>query len=86
MRIHPKPVRKCHACLLNLGDRCWLYEDPRGQWRGGGSCPGFENEAQYEDFRRWQKRPRVKTSKDLRREFIRGRRKKRLPGDRPRGE
>jgi hypothetical protein len=86
MRRHAKPVRKCHTCLLNLDDHCWMYAYPRGQWRDGKTCPGFENEESYERFRRWQKGPRIKTGKELRREFFRGKRKVRRPGDRPKGE
>ncbi|MBN2302661.1 MAG: hypothetical protein JXN60_09110 [Lentisphaerae bacterium] len=65
-----KPVRKCHACLLNFGDHCWLYKYPRGQWRRGRICPALGNELIYEKFRVWEKQPRVKTRKDLRREFF----------------
>ena len=70
MRLHSKPVRKCNSCLLNLGDRCWQYRDPRGQWRGR-RCPAFENEAVYEEFRRAQKQPTVKTREALRRDAFR---------------
>jgi hypothetical protein len=71
MRLSRKPVRKCHACLLNLGDHCWVYACPRSRWRGGKRCAGFENEAMYRDFRAWQKEPTVKTRKELRRGFFR---------------
>ncbi len=69
-----KPVRKCHSCLLNLSDHCWLYRYPRGQWRCGRSCGAFENEEVYEGFRLWQKQPAVKSRKDLRRMVHRQRR------------
>jgi hypothetical protein len=72
MRLSAKPVRKCHACLLNLDDRCWLYRYPRGQWRGEKRCSAFANEEVYRQFREWQKQPQVKTRKELRREFFRG--------------
>jgi hypothetical protein len=75
MRQSAKPVRKCHACLLNLVDECWLYGYPRGQWRGDRRCPGFENEDAYREFRLWRKQPTVKTRKELRREFFRTRRR-----------
>jgi len=70
MRYSVKPVRKCHACLLNLGDRCWLYDYPRGQWRDKKGCHAFENEEIYAEFRQWQKQPTVKTRRELRREFF----------------
>ena len=75
MRRSAKPVRKCRACELNLGDRCWIYRCPRGQWRHGRTCPGYNNEQLLARFREWQKRPDVKTRKELRREFFRTRRR-----------
>ena len=69
-----KPVRKCHSCLLNLGDHCWLYQYPRGQGRSGRRCAAFENEEVYAGFRLWQKQPDVKTRKALRRLVHRQRR------------
>jgi len=76
MRRHNKPVRACHSCLLNLGDHCWLYRYPRGQWRRGRRCPAFENEDVYGRFRRWRRAPTVKTRKELRRDFFRTKRKR----------
>lgn len=70
-----KPVRKCHACLLNRGDHCWIYLYPRGQWRHHRHCPAFENETLYDAFRTWQKQPTIKKRKELRQAFFRGRRK-----------
>jgi GTP-binding protein HflX len=54
-RTH-KPVGKCHSCLLNLGDHCWLHEWPREQWNGR-RCPSFENEEVYANFRAWLAAP-----------------------------
>jgi len=66
-----KPVHNCHSCLLNLGDHCWLYEYPRGQWTRKKRCPAFENEDVYAKFREWETKPHVKTAKDLRRDVFR---------------
>ena len=86
MRLSRKPVRKCHACLLNLGDHCWLFESPRGQWRDHKRCGAIDDPAIHERFRLWQKQPTVKSRKDLRREYFRGQpRRRRAPGDRPKG-
>lgn len=74
MRYHVKPVRKCHGCLLNLGDHCWLFAYPRGQWRGDKRCRVFENIDFYEAFKLWKKQPDVKDRKTLRRESCRQRR------------
>ncbi len=76
MRCSTKPVRECHSCLLNLGDECWLYAYPRGQWRGGRRCPAFGDEEIHAAFRTWQKRPVVKSRKELRRGFFRTRQRK----------
>ena len=76
MKTSHKPVRKCYSCPLNLGDHCWLFEQPRDQWRHGRRCPGFENETLYRAFRRWEKLPGVRTGKDLRRAAHRQRTKK----------
>ncbi|MDI6774156.1 MAG: hypothetical protein QME60_02000 [Verrucomicrobiota bacterium] len=83
MRSSRKPVRRCHACLLNLGDRCWLFPHPRGQWQRGRWCRGFGNEERYREFRDWQKEPTVKSRKELRRDFFRAGKKTRRRWKRP---
>jgi hypothetical protein len=75
MKKSVKPVRKCHACLLNLGDHCWIYRYPRGQWRGGKRCRAFDDAKLHKQFRTWQKQPTVKTRRELRREFFRTKKK-----------
>ena len=74
MKQSRKPVRNCHSCPMNLGDHCWLYRWPRGQWRGDRSCSAREDEAALGAFHDWQKAPDVMTRKDLRRELHRQRR------------
>lgn len=74
MRRSAKPVHECYACLLNLGDDCWLYRYPRGQWRGR-RCSARDDAEIHERFLVWQKQPSVKTRRDLRREVFRRRRK-----------
>ena len=76
MKPSAKPVRKCHACKLNQGDRCWAYACPRDQWRGERRCAGLENELLYRQFDEWQREPDVKTRKELRREAFRSRPKR----------
>jgi len=71
---------------LNRADHCWIYAYPRGQWRGHRTCPGFKNESLYAAFRQWEKRPTIKTLKDIRRDFFRTRRRTEIhhvtPGER----
>jgi len=76
MRYSIKPVHKCYSCLLNLGDECWLYAYPRGQWRGTRKCPAFGNEEIYQAYLSWRGRPAVRSRRELRREFFRVRRRK----------
>lgn len=78
MKTSRKPVRRCHACPLNLGELCWIYRYPRGQWRSGRHCPGYEDRELHAQFAEWQKEPSVKTRKELRREFFRTRRRTEL--------
>jgi hypothetical protein len=76
-----KPVRKCHACPLNLGDHCWIFLYPRGQWQRGQHCRGMEDASLHEQFREWRKQPSVKTRKELRREFFRTRKRTEIHHD-----
>ena len=73
MRISHKPVRKCHACVLNLGDHCWLHPLPHEQWRNGKTCHAKEDEKIHREFKAWQKQPSVKTRSEIRRELFRAR-------------
>lgn len=76
MRYSRKPVHNCYSCLLNLGDHCWIYKYPRGQWCHKRKCRAFENEEIYSKFREWRKLPEIKTRKDIRRVFFRTTRKR----------
>ena len=49
MHQSPKPVRKCHACPLNLGDRCAVFPDPHQRWKAG-KCKGFKNDRLYQKY------------------------------------
>jgi hypothetical protein len=82
MRPSAKPVRKCHACPLNLGERCWHYAVPREQWRHGARCPGIDDAVLHAAFRQWLKRPQVKTRKELRQEQFTAQRPKTFPHSR----
>ena len=71
MRISRKPIRACYACPMNMGTHCWAYANPRARWEKHGRCPAFENEEIYALFEQWKKQPRVKTRREIRREFYR---------------
>jgi hypothetical protein len=75
MKPSRKPVRKCHACPLNLGDHCWAYDYPRGQWRGERRCPGQADAALQARYDEWLKEPRIKTGRELRRAAFRTRKR-----------
>ena len=49
MHESTKPVRKCHSCKLNLGERCAVFRDPHQEWKPG-KCRGFGDEALYEAY------------------------------------
>lgn len=42
MNTNNKPVRKCHDCKLNLGDRCAVYDNPHDKWHNA-KCSGYNN-------------------------------------------
>ncbi len=65
-----KPVRKCHACPLNIGDRCWGYSNPRAMWRRKRGCPAIGDAQLLELFLLWKKQASVKSRRDIRRECI----------------
>jgi len=49
MHKSAKPVRKCHNCDLNLGQRCGLFADPHKQWQSG-KCRGYLNPELYQQY------------------------------------
>ena len=61
-----KPVHKCHACGLNLGDRCAVYPVPRDKWRRK-DCPGFGNEKMLWEYQQEQAKLQADTSRGKRR-------------------
>ena len=79
MKESPKPVRKCHACPINLGDRCWEYPCPHDQWRAGRHCPGLEDKALHQRYEESLKLPDVKTRRTLRRESVLARHRRSCP-------
>ena len=62
-----KPVRKCHGCKLNLGDRCGVFDDPHKQWQSG-ECRGFGNDDLYQRYLDGQAKHPPDTDREERRE------------------
>ncbi len=44
-----KTVRKCHGCILNLGERCAVYEDPHERWQHS-KCSSFNDKDLYNKY------------------------------------
>ena len=67
MKPKHKPVRKCHGCGLNLGDRCGVYEVPAEMWHHR-ACPGYKNEEMLKAYEAEQSRHPLDEKKKMRRE------------------
>jgi len=63
-----KPVRKCHDCKLNLGDRCGVFENPHEQWKHG-NCHGFGNDELCRQYAEEQAKHPPDEGKEKRREL-----------------
>ena len=72
MKVNHKPVRKCHDCGLNLGDRCALFDAPREKWQHR-SCIGYKNEEMLREFQEQQARHAANPRKETRRAVARER-------------
>ena len=72
MKRDCRPVRKCHNCGLNLGDRCAVYPVPREKWHHG-LCPGYNNEEMVRQYEAEQARHPTDRRKQLRCEAARRR-------------
>ena len=68
MHRNHKPVRKCHNCPLNLGDRCAIYECPHDQWHNKDKCPGYMNEALVAEYERKQTKQKLDEARLKRKE------------------
>ncbi|MCX7590824.1 MAG: hypothetical protein N2255_04265 [Kiritimatiellae bacterium] len=68
MKPSPKPVRECHDCGLNLGDRCAIYPVPRMMWHHR-ECPGYKNEEMLRQYQAELARHPIDPRKQKRREI-----------------
>jgi hypothetical protein len=67
MHLSAKPVRKCHGCGLNLGDRCGVFENPRLMWERHAACPGYRNEKMLAEYQVAEARRQAHLKKEKRR-------------------
>ena len=44
-----KPVRKCHGCILNIGERCAIYEEPHDKWHHS-KCSSYNDQELYRKY------------------------------------
>jgi hypothetical protein len=72
MKVNHKPVRKCHDCGLNLGDRCAVFDVPRERWHHR-PCMGYKNEEMLRQYQEHLARHPANRRKELRREVARQR-------------
>jgi len=68
MHRNHKPIRKCHNCPLNLGDRCAIYESPHDQWHDKDKCPGYMNEVLLAEYERTLSKQKVDHKRGKRQE------------------
>ena len=67
MHQSAKPVRKCHGCGLNLGDRCGVFENPHLMWERHAVCPGYKNEKLLAEYLAAEARKQADLRKEKRR-------------------
>jgi hypothetical protein len=44
-----KPARKCHGCILNMGERCAIYEEPHDKWHNS-KCTSYNDQELYHKY------------------------------------
>ncbi len=62
-----KPARKCHGCILNLGERCAVYEDPHERWHHS-KCTSYNDEELYAKYKEDLEKHPPKEPKEHRKE------------------
>ncbi|MEK6764770.1 MAG: hypothetical protein AABY49_00885 [Planctomycetota bacterium] len=65
-----KPVRKCHGCILNIGERCAIYEEPHDKWHHS-KCSSYNDQELYRKYLEDLEKHSQKDSKKLRKEEAR---------------
>ena len=62
-----KTVRKCHGCILNLGDHCAVYEEPQQKWHQS-KCSHYNDRDLYNKYLEDLEKHPPNESKELRKE------------------
>ncbi len=62
-----KPVRKCHGCILNIGDRCAIYEEPHDKWHHS-KCTSYNDQELYRKYKEDLEKHPEDDAKEQRRE------------------
>ena len=44
-----KPVRKCHGCILNIGERCAIFDEPHDKWHNS-KCSSYNDKELYRKY------------------------------------
>ena len=44
-----KPVRKCHGCILNIGEHCAIFEEPHDKWHNS-KCSSYNDKELYHKY------------------------------------
>ncbi|MBS1259398.1 MAG: hypothetical protein MAG551_02468 [Candidatus Scalindua arabica] len=49
MKRKGKPVRKCHGCILNIGERCAIFDEPHDKWHNS-KCSSYNDKELYRKY------------------------------------
>ncbi len=49
MNINGKTIRKCYACISNLGNHCAVYENPHERWRHS-RCSSYNDKELFNKY------------------------------------
>ena len=65
-----KPVRKCHGCILNIGEHCAIFNEPHDKWHNS-KCSSYNDKELYRKYLEDLEKHHQKDSKKLRKETAR---------------
>ena len=65
-----KPVRKCHGCILNIGERCAIFNEPHDKWHNS-KCSSYNDKELYRKYLEDLEKHSQEDSKKLRKETAR---------------